>query len=732
MGALRQPAVQHRGPAGAPRLLETVPAIARFVVMVQREVGERLAARPGDDGYGAVSVHVAYRAVATIVRRVPPTVFWPRPAVDSVVLRLERRSPRVAVEDVAGFGGSSWTRASPSAARPCATRCVGWACPCPGRTTFLPRPAWNRPHEPRSCPSPTFAPRSPLRPERGAHPQRGRASTRPGDRSQGPREAQRVPPGARPPRRRLPRPREPGAAAVACTTSSPSARRRPQAGRPLRAEASARRAPAGPERTWRSPRRPALCDAASWRRGRRDRDRQADPGGGRAGRRQRGRRGDVLIALNELWGCGLGSDPELASIGSRIGSDVPALLAGGPVLASGRGDARHARPRAATWWVLKPFDFGVLAADAYGWWDDAGAATGPDPGALIAAAETGNDELLGDALFNDLQAPVTARHPQILEAIEAFQRAGALGAVMTGSGPTVVALDRELRTPPAGVSVPAVHGRRTAGSPGRAAGIIAAVRGRLTARHGPLEPGMEVRPLPPERAASASVDGRSELQDDGPSPLDPGCELAETKRQSLALVVLAAGKGKRLKSSTPKVLASDLRPAGAVARPEGRERGEADEDRRRGRPRRRRRRVRGAIVGTFAPSPCSSSRPSSSAPGTPSSRPNEPSGRVDDVLVANGDFDPVSPEDVRRPVRRHRRTAAAATIASRPSWTTPGGYGRVVRDGAPARRRRRGTPRRPPTARSTRWRRTGSRSAATTCSRRCRSSAGTTASASTT
>ena len=73
-----------------------------------------------------------------------------------------------------------------------------------------------------------------------------------------------------------------------------------------------------------------------------------------------------------------------------------------------------------------------------------GGATGPDAGALIAAAETGNDELLGHALFNDLQAPVVARHPEIAETMDAFIDAGALGAVMTGSGPTVVALATHL------------------------------------------------------------------------------------------------------------------------------------------------------------------------------------------------------------------------------------------------------------------------------------------------
>jgi 16S rRNA (adenine1518-N6/adenine1519-N6)-dimethyltransferase len=71
-------------------VLSGVMRIRRLVVMVQREVGERLVAAPGDEAYGAVSVRVAYRASGSIVRRVRPDVFWPRPRVDSVVVRLDR------------------------------------------------------------------------------------------------------------------------------------------------------------------------------------------------------------------------------------------------------------------------------------------------------------------------------------------------------------------------------------------------------------------------------------------------------------------------------------------------------------------------------------------------------------------------------------------------------------------------------------------------------------------
>ena len=79
-------------------LLDHVAAITRMLVMVQREVGERLAARPGTSAYGAVSVKVAYWATAEIVGRVPPTVFLPRPKVESALVSIVRR-PRPAVDN---------------------------------------------------------------------------------------------------------------------------------------------------------------------------------------------------------------------------------------------------------------------------------------------------------------------------------------------------------------------------------------------------------------------------------------------------------------------------------------------------------------------------------------------------------------------------------------------------------------------------------------------------------
>lgn len=93
-------------------VLDDVPAVERMLVMVQAEVAERLAARPGSAAYGIPSVKLAYWATAEVVGRVPPTVFLPRPRVDSALVRIERRpAPATAADPVrlftlvrAGFG----------------------------------------------------------------------------------------------------------------------------------------------------------------------------------------------------------------------------------------------------------------------------------------------------------------------------------------------------------------------------------------------------------------------------------------------------------------------------------------------------------------------------------------------------------------------------------------------------------------------------------------------------
>jgi 16S rRNA (adenine1518-N6/adenine1519-N6)-dimethyltransferase len=78
------------------RTIDELPAVAMWVVMVQREVGERLAATPGTSAYGATSVLAQLACDVRVLRPVSRTVFRPQPRVDSVLLGMTRHSPSVA------------------------------------------------------------------------------------------------------------------------------------------------------------------------------------------------------------------------------------------------------------------------------------------------------------------------------------------------------------------------------------------------------------------------------------------------------------------------------------------------------------------------------------------------------------------------------------------------------------------------------------------------------------
>ncbi len=149
----------------------------------------------------------------------------------------------------------------------------------------------------------------------------------------------------------------------------------------------------------------------------------------------------TILALDELFGTALAPEA-LLKAATAVGSDVCALVLGGPVFADGRGDHVLSLHAPTTHWVVLPLPFAVRAPDAYAWWDEH-PSSGPDPASLIAAFEVGDGDLGGSALFDDLQPGVAARHPRVERAVAAFGAAGALGAVMSGSGPTVVALARD-------------------------------------------------------------------------------------------------------------------------------------------------------------------------------------------------------------------------------------------------------------------------------------------------
>ena len=74
-------------------VLDEVPAVTRLLVTCQREAAERLAAVPGSGAYGAVSVRTAIHADAELAGAVPASVFYPRPEVESALVRVTRRAP---------------------------------------------------------------------------------------------------------------------------------------------------------------------------------------------------------------------------------------------------------------------------------------------------------------------------------------------------------------------------------------------------------------------------------------------------------------------------------------------------------------------------------------------------------------------------------------------------------------------------------------------------------------
>ncbi len=84
-------------------LLEAARSVRRAVFLLQREVAERLAAGPGDENFGLLSVLLQRHAEVAVVRRVPAGAFWPPPRVESAVLEARFRPPADPVHDEARF-----------------------------------------------------------------------------------------------------------------------------------------------------------------------------------------------------------------------------------------------------------------------------------------------------------------------------------------------------------------------------------------------------------------------------------------------------------------------------------------------------------------------------------------------------------------------------------------------------------------------------------------------------
>ena len=148
----------------------------------------------------------------------------------------------------------------------------------------------------------------------------------------------------------------------------------------------------------------------------------------------------ALLALERLWGLDL-ERSKLLEIAADLGSDVPYCLEGGTCLVGGRGEnlARLPGPPAPLWFVLGISDKPLLTADVYAALHDA-APEGPSVAPFTLALGQGDVAELGQLLHNDLEAPAISLRPRLRKDKEALLEAGALGACVTGSGPTVFGL----------------------------------------------------------------------------------------------------------------------------------------------------------------------------------------------------------------------------------------------------------------------------------------------------
>ena len=160
----------------------------------------------------------------------------------------------------------------------------------------------------------------------------------------------------------------------------------------------------------------------------------------------------ALVACNELWDLGLG-DEQLHAIGRSLGADVPACLAGGIALGTGRGDhmsvLREGDEAGAEYqhhWVMLLAYEGLSTPSVFREFDRVDAAGAPalaEPTPEEITALCGGPEELSHCLVNDLQAPALRLRPELAETIGAARDAGALAVTLSGSGPTVAALARD-------------------------------------------------------------------------------------------------------------------------------------------------------------------------------------------------------------------------------------------------------------------------------------------------
>ncbi len=152
----------------------------------------------------------------------------------------------------------------------------------------------------------------------------------------------------------------------------------------------------------------------------------------------------TLKACNEFWQVGLSLE-ELAHLGAQLGADVPFGLYGGVALGTGRGDLIEPLKAAPGpyYWTFALQDEGLSTAAVFKHFDatvQAPPAADMPPEQLLAALEAGDVAEVSRHIRNDLQATAIDLRPELGQLIDLAKKAGALSAMVSGSGPTVAAL----------------------------------------------------------------------------------------------------------------------------------------------------------------------------------------------------------------------------------------------------------------------------------------------------
>lgn len=154
----------------------------------------------------------------------------------------------------------------------------------------------------------------------------------------------------------------------------------------------------------------------------------------------------ALLACDALWGLG-SSRSELLSMCAELGSDVPFSLVGGAALGTGRGEQLTELEVGGEFhWVFAVADGGLSTPAVYGEFDRLTAGVDvPEPvasAALLSALRTGDATALAGALLNDLQPAALSLRPSLADTLAAGTAAGALAALVSGSGPTTAFLTK--------------------------------------------------------------------------------------------------------------------------------------------------------------------------------------------------------------------------------------------------------------------------------------------------